>query len=78
MGTIIKCAVYLEAYEVGEHCGDNADFMAGILNNLGEDIDHSHTWLREFAAALDGQGEAVLRAMVARLDAIDATSTEGR
>lgn len=77
MGTLIKCAVYLEAYEVGEHCGDNADFMAGILNTLGEEIDRSHTWLREFAATLDEAGEAALRAMVARLDAIDATSTEG-
>lgn len=78
MGNEICKSFYIDAYEVAEHCGVEPQFAAEILNSMGEDLYRSHGWLREFAAALDDNGEVALRAMVARLDAIDATSTEGR
>lgn len=69
MGNEIVRTVYIDAEEVAEHCGKNADYMVGILNNLGLDIDRDHRWLRDFAAALDVKGEAALRAMVAAFEA---------
>ena len=72
MGNQICKWTYIDAYEVAEHCGEEPEFTADILNNMGGDLDNSTEWLRSFAAALDDTGEAVLRALVARLNAIDA------
>lgn len=74
----IEQYVTVDEHEVAEHFDENADFAAAVLNILGKEYGFSDGWLREFAAELDDQGEAALRALVAKLDAIDATSSEGR
>lgn len=80
MGNYIHQTVYIDGTEVGRHCSGEPEFFAEVLNEMGanEVDEHAHEWLRLFGAALTAEGEAALRAMVARLDAIDATSTEGR
>ena len=78
MGTGIYQSVYIDASDVAEHCGNTPEFFADVFNGLGEDFNLSFTWLRDFTAGLDDTGKAALRAMVARLDTIPATSTEGR
>ena len=64
--------------DVAAHFEMYPGFCAEAINDISMSRDMTRDdWLREFAAALDDRGEAALRAMVARLDAIDAASTEG-
>ena len=74
----LPLTVYASASDVATHCSLSPEFMAEILNFIGVmGAPAGFNWQRAFAAALANNGETALRAMVARLDAIDATSTEG-
>lgn len=58
---------------------DTPVFLGQIFNEIANDNNDGvfllpSDSLREFATAIDDKGEAVLRQLVTRLDAIDATS----
>lgn len=73
----IMKTVYVDFFEVADQCDDEAAFLAKVLNELGKEPGLTDAWLRDFAAELTDDGEAALRSFVARLDRIDASSTEG-
>lgn len=76
--------VSVSAQDIGGNLYDDGDLLAEVMNEIGFQLQgHPETKfrasvLRDFASLLDDKGEAALRQLVARLDAIDATSTEGR
>ena len=76
--------ISVSAQDIGGNLYDDGDLLAEVLNEIGYRLTDQpenkfrDRVLRDFASGLDEQGEAALRQLVARLDAIDATSTEGR
>ena len=70
---------YVSASDVSNQCNVDAEFLAEILNDIRTGrMNPGAKWMDDFAEALSADGEAALRTLVVRLDAIAATSTEGR
>ena len=76
--------VSVSTRDIGQNAYNDGSFLAEVFNEIGYQLEDEPEekfrarFLQDFAANLDDKGEAALRQLVARLDAIDATSTEGR